>query len=205
MTAAVPAIISAASGVASAIAAWATFISNSNPPGDSKQIILGIANYTRHPFWDPKIRLIEGQITQPIPKRIESGQAATFPITNVPGSRGNVKGIITYVTDVPDSQGNTHNKYCTMCIYFENPYSSRTGSTRYNVQPDYYVNNALAMGESWLLSGPRPATNNYEEYATWSENQGSTHYWVYACMTNSNPSYLEINIRGHRDENNDIS
>ncbi|MGV2391272.1 MAG UNVERIFIED_CONTAM: hypothetical protein LVR29_33515 [Microcystis novacekii LVE1205-3] len=143
-----------------------------------------------------QIKLHSGQGMDILASNISSGQTFVYAANNRPGMREGVKGVITYKTYTPGAN-NTNNPSCTICVFFENPYSSNNGTllTRFNVQADYNVNEASNTSlVNWIDLGSKNAAYHWEVYDTWAENNGGSHYWVEAYMTNANPAKLEIHI-----------
>jgi hypothetical protein len=182
-------------GLAGTAATIAAYMQGTNA---QKGIAITVSNHTVHGMYGGQIKLHSGQGMDVLPSNIPSGKSLVYGATNRPGMTEGVKGVITYKTYTPGAN-NTNNPSCTICVFFENPYSSNNGTllTRFNVQADYHVNEASNTSlVNWIDQGSKNAADRWEVYDTWAENSGGSHYWIEAYMTNANPAKLEIHIHG---------
>jgi hypothetical protein len=165
-----------------------------NQSTDIKLAGITVANHTTNEMIDGKLA-IQGMTLFDKggqPSKIPPGMQASYVVLNNFNVAESIKGVMTFKTFSPQIQ-----QWITLCIFFENPYSGNMGHTRYNVQPDYFGNEASVGLWSWIDTNSRDASDNWDTYYTWPRQEdNNSYYWVEAKMTNNNPTILVVRIHG---------
>jgi hypothetical protein len=180
---------------------WAT--ANQSSGVDAKVVAICISNHTTNQMYQGAYQPYDqGQALSDLPATIDPGQTVGFVFSNRPGVAEDAAGVITYYTFCPTSNDTSKNPNVAISVFFANPYSGSEGQTRFNVQPDYNVQDVFALWggrRDWIDNGATAASNSWVDPDTWAESWGGSQYWVHAYMSNMNPCKLEVHIHGRGD------